>query len=66
MEQVAHTADRTTAAVLGPRLAADIVSMTRRVGVRLDYSPDSLALVDRGCQERRDGGYRLTLEGIHG
>ena len=36
------------ATVLGPRLAADVVSMAREGSrVRLDYSPASLGLVDR-------------------
>ena len=36
------------AAVIGPRLAADIVRMVREeASIRLDYSPASLSLVDR-------------------
>lgn len=35
-------------AVLGPRLAADVVTMAREgARIRLDYSPASLTLVDR-------------------
>lgn len=37
-----------SAAVLGPRLAAGVVALAGgRAGVRLDYSPRSLMLVDR-------------------
>ena|SRR5689334_5403277 len=48
MEQVADTVGTVRADVLGPRLAADIVAMAKEgAGIRLDYSPPSLALVDR-------------------
>ncbi|CAG7646155.1 hypothetical protein [Actinacidiphila bryophytorum] len=47
MEQVAHVVDQVRADVLGPRLAEDVVAMTARAGIRLDYAPDSLALIDR-------------------
>ena len=48
MEQVADAVSKARADVLGPRLAADIVAMAREgAGIRLDYSPASLALVDR-------------------
>ncbi|MFC5034723.1 MULTISPECIES: hypothetical protein [Streptomyces] len=37
--------------VLGPRLAADIVAIVREGSrIRLDYSPQSLALVDRAIE----------------
>lgn len=46
--QISGTASRTRADVLGPRLAADVVSMAREgARIRLDYSPKSLALLDR-------------------
>ena len=48
MEQTAGATNSPRADVLGPRLAADVVSMVREgAGIRLDYSPPSLALVDR-------------------
>lgn len=38
-------------AALGPRLAADIVAIVREGSrIRLDYSPESLALVDRAIE----------------
>jgi len=46
MEQVAETGEA-RAAVQGPRLAAEVVAMAAGAGIRLDYSPHSLALVDR-------------------
>jgi hypothetical protein len=43
-----RTVGNLTGARLGPRLAADIVAMVREgAGIRLDYSPSSLALLDR-------------------
>ena len=40
--------ERLPATTTGPRLAADIVAVVREgSGIRLDYSPDSLAVVDR-------------------
>ena len=47
MEQVAHAVEQARADVLGPRLAEDVVTMTAGAGIRLDYAPDSLALIDR-------------------
>ena len=48
MEHVADVVSRARADVLGPRLAAEAVAVARRgAGLRLDYSPSSLALVDR-------------------
>jgi hypothetical protein len=48
MEHVAGTVSKERAEVLGPRLAADVVAMAREGGgIRLDYSPPSLALLDR-------------------
>lgn len=52
MEQTAGTASGTADAVaarmMGPRLAGDVVVMVREgSGIRLDYSPSSLVLVDR-------------------
>lgn len=47
MEHVAGTVSTARAGVLGPRLAADVVAMAKEgAGIRLDYSPPSLALVD--------------------
>ncbi|WP_431959578.1 hypothetical protein [Actinacidiphila sp. bgisy160] len=45
------------AAVLGPRLAADVVTMAREgARIRLDYSPESLTMVDRVIEAiRREG-----------
>lgn len=43
-----------SATVLGPRLAADAVVMVRQgAGIRLDYSPGSLAFVDRVIEGMR-------------
>jgi hypothetical protein len=43
-----HTRGNPAGARLGPRLAADIVAVVRKgAGIQLDYSPLSLALVDR-------------------
>jgi hypothetical protein len=43
-----HAVQDPPAAVLGPRLAADIVAMVREGSeIRLDYTPASLAVVDR-------------------
>lgn len=47
MEQVAHVVDQAGADVVGPRLAEGVVAMTAGAGIRLDYSPTSLALIDR-------------------
>jgi hypothetical protein len=48
MEQAADAVRGSRADVLGPRLAADVVAMAREgARIRLDYSPASLALVDR-------------------
>jgi hypothetical protein len=48
MEHVADAVSKARADVLGPRLAADVVAMAREgAGIRLDYSPRSLALIDR-------------------
>lgn len=48
MQHVSGTASKVPAHTLGPRLAADVVAMAREgAGIRLDYSPQSLALVDR-------------------
>lgn len=47
MEKVVDARDRAGAGVLGPRLAEGVVAMTARAGIRLDYSPKSLALIDR-------------------
>lgn len=48
MEHLAGTVSSHPAAVRGPRLAADVVAMAREwAGIRLDYSPQSLALLDR-------------------
>lgn len=48
MQHVSGTVSTTRAQTLGPRLAADVVAMAREgAGIRLDYSPQSLALVDR-------------------
>jgi hypothetical protein len=48
IEQVAGTVSENRADVLGPRLAAGVVAMAREgAGIRLDYSPRSLALLDR-------------------
>lgn len=43
-----YTMEYAPAVTTGPRLAADIVAVLREgAGIRLDYSPESLALVDR-------------------
>ncbi|WP_225849066.1 hypothetical protein [Streptomyces sp. HPF1205] len=43
-----HMVSDAPATVLGPRLAAGVVAMVRaRAGIRLDYLPGSLTLVDR-------------------
>ena len=47
MEQVAQAVEHAQAHTLGPRLAADVVAMAAGAGIALDYSPGSLALVDR-------------------
>jgi hypothetical protein len=48
MQHVSGTVSKVRAETLGPRLAADVVAMVREgARVRLDYSPQSLALVDR-------------------
>ncbi|WP_052398039.1 hypothetical protein [Streptomyces sp. NRRL F-5123] len=48
MQHVSGTTGNIPAHRLGPRLAADVVAMAREgAGLRLDYSPRSLALVDR-------------------
>lgn len=48
MEQIAGATSNARADVRGPRLAADAVAVVREgAGIRLDYSPTSLALVDR-------------------
>ncbi|MEU6855097.1 hypothetical protein ABZ901_34870, partial [Actinacidiphila alni] len=49
-----HVARQSRAVALGPRFAADVVAMAREgARVRLDYSPDSLALVDRVIESIR-------------
>lgn len=48
MEHLVRAAGRPPVTVEGPRLAADVVLMAREgAGVLLDYSPTSLALLDR-------------------
>nr|WSX77890.1 hypothetical protein OH826_31035 [Streptomyces sp. NBC_00899] len=48
MQHVSGTVSKARAETLGPRFAADVVAMAREgARVRLDYSPQSLALVDR-------------------
>jgi hypothetical protein len=48
VEHLAGRASSHPAAVRGPRLAADVVAMAREwAGIRLDYTPHSLALLDR-------------------
>jgi hypothetical protein len=47
MEQVAQATDHTGAVETGPRLASEVVALAASAGVRLDYSPGSLAFVDR-------------------
>jgi hypothetical protein len=43
-----HAVRNPPGTVLGPRLAADVVAMVREgAGIRLDYSPAGLAVVDR-------------------
>ncbi|MET9874045.1 hypothetical protein ABZZ36_05325 [Actinacidiphila glaucinigra] len=57
-------------AVLGPRLAADVVTMAREgARIRLDYSPASLTLVDRVIEAIRSErpplqAVALTLRGF--
>ncbi|BBA98993.1 hypothetical protein RVR_5431 [Actinacidiphila reveromycinica] len=57
MEHIAGSVSKGRAEVLGPRLAADVVAMAREgAGIRLDYSPPSLALLDRVIDGiRREG-----------
>lgn len=48
MEHKATSVSRPPVTVLGPRMAADVVKMAREgAGVRLDYTPNSLSLLDR-------------------
>lgn len=48
MEHRTTVVSRPPVTVLGPRMAADVVKMAREgAGVRLDYTPGSLALLDR-------------------
>ena len=48
VEQMTQAVRRTPVTVLGPRLAADVVAMVREgAKIRLDYTPESLALLDR-------------------
>jgi hypothetical protein len=48
MEPTAGAESQAGAQTRGPRLAADLVRMVREgSGIRLDYTPSSLALVDR-------------------
>jgi hypothetical protein len=47
MEQVAQALEQVPADTLGPRLAAEVVAMAAGAGIALDYSPGSLAFVDR-------------------
>ncbi|NUP44749.1 MAG: hypothetical protein HOY76_48910 [Streptomyces sp.] len=48
MEQTAGATSTAPADVLGPRMAADVVAVVREgSGIRLDYSPSSLVLIDR-------------------
>lgn len=57
MEQGVDIADGTAGAVVqGPRLAAEVVSLAAAVGIRLDYSPHSLSLVDRIIDGLRRAG----------
>lgn len=52
-----HMVDDPPATVLGPRLAAGVVAMARgRAGIRLDYFPRSLMLVDRIIDSMRRAG----------
>ncbi len=57
MEHLVDAADDIPVAVKGPRLASDVVLMAREgAGVLLDYSPPSLALLDRIIDAvRREG-----------
>jgi hypothetical protein len=49
-----HAVRNPPASTLGPRLAADIVAVVREgARIRLDYSPQSLALVDRVIESIR-------------
>ena len=57
MEHVASAVSNPPVTVLGPRLASNVVVMAREgAGIRLDYSPSSLALLDRVIDSiRREG-----------
>ena len=57
MEHLLSTAGESPATVRGPRLASDVALMAREgAGVLLDYSPASLALLDRIIDAiRREG-----------
>jgi hypothetical protein len=63
MEHAASAVTSLPAGVLGPRLASNVVRMAREgAGIRLDYSPSSLALLDRVVDSiHREG---LALEAV--
>ena len=57
MEHLVSAAGESPATVRGPRLASDVVLMAREgAGVLLDYSPPSLALLDRIIDAIRQKG----------
>jgi hypothetical protein len=66
---VEQTVGNPPATVLGPRLAAGIEAMAREARITLDYSLQSLALVDRIIDGLRAGGPSVeaatrTLQGF--
>jgi hypothetical protein len=69
-EHALSTAANPRVTLSGPRLAADVVAMAREgARIRLDYSPHSLALLDRVIDAIRrerppDGAVTRTLVGF--